>query len=86
MAAVVHFLLEILVMIDPVRVTCSPEVGPDHHEAMTGQPGMSSVVSLRGPVGLPVGQILQHCRELLCQINILTTLYQSCALAAVLMF
>ena len=67
-------------MIDPVRVTCSPDVGPDHHEAMTGQPGMSSVVSLRRPVRLPVGQILQHGRQLDGNLHISGRLYQSDAL------
>ena len=66
-------------MIDPVRVPRPPEVCPDHHEAVADQPGMSSVVSLRCGVGLPVGEILQHCGELLGHINSSVTLYQGYA-------
>ena len=66
-----------LVMIDPIRVPCSPEIRPDHHEAVTDQPGVTSVVSLRCGVRLPVGQILQHCGELLGHSNSSVTFYQS---------
>ena len=76
MAAVVHFLLEMLVMIEPIGVPSSPEVCPHHHEAMASQQGMSSVISLCCRVRFPVGEILQHRRELLSHINILATLYQ----------
>ena len=82
-AAVFHFLLEVLVMIDPARVTRPPDVGPDHHEAVTRQPRMSSVVSLRCPVRLPVGEVLQHCRELLGTINTSGTFYQGYAVLLV---
>ena len=77
---VVHLLLQILVMVDTVRVARPPDVGPHHHEAVTGQPGVSSVVSLRRPVRLPVGQILQHGRQLGGSLHISGRFYQSDAL------
>ena len=77
---VVHLLLQILVMVDAVRVARPPDVGPHHHEAVTGQPGMSSVVSLCRPVRLPVGQILQHGRKLDGSLHISGRFYQSDAL------
>ena len=74
---VVHLLLQILVMVDAVRVARPPDVGPHHHEAVTGQPGVSSVISLRRPVSLPVREILQHGRELGRLLNIFRRLYES---------